>query len=231
VIDRLAQRHDPRVTEILLSGYESLRRRNRGSSAFRFSMMPVYSNSAMGNMAAPKNPWRRMPMALSETVSRTRFKNGWANASTGSVNCPVHGECGTGDHRRTIEVADARLKRDRHPGHLVRCHASHHLPHKARRHREPRSRSWPGNPSGPGPASPDRPCRCTSRQCYATVRWMLPLCRFDHHAGSWPPAGSGLCRVTGHRRTAWRPVSGFCSFCFSSPTRAASPAQKHGAAH
>ena len=25
-------------------------------------MIPVYSSSAIGSIAAPKNPWRRMPM-------------------------------------------------------------------------------------------------------------------------------------------------------------------------
>ena len=30
-------------------------------------MMPVYSSSDMGSMAAPKNPYRRISMAFAET--------------------------------------------------------------------------------------------------------------------------------------------------------------------
>ena len=126
----------------------------------------------MGSMAAPKNPWRRMPMALSETVSRTRVpeRMGERVRWFGKPSF-VHGKGSTGDHRRAIEVADARLKRDRHQGHLVRAtHATCHI--RGRWHRALGPRPSPENPSGPAPASPDRPCRCTSRQCYAAVRWM-----------------------------------------------------------
>ena len=85
-------------------------------------MMPVYSSSAMGSMAGPKKPWRRMPMDLSATVSRTRFQNGCANASTGSVNRPScmakAAQVITGG---AVEVADAGLERHRHQGHLMRA--------------------------------------------------------------------------------------------------------------
>lgn len=54
----------------------SARMRNRLSSAESVSMIPVYSSSLIGNMAAPKNPCRRISMLLAATRLRTSFQKG-----------------------------------------------------------------------------------------------------------------------------------------------------------
>jgi len=49
---------------------------NFPSNFLSFSTMPVYSSSAMGSIAAPKKPWRRMSMAFSDTRVRTCSQKG-----------------------------------------------------------------------------------------------------------------------------------------------------------
>ncbi len=61
---------------------------NRASSSASFSTIPVYSSSAIGSIAAPKKPCRRMSMAFAATRSRTVFQNGWAKQSCGSERTP-----------------------------------------------------------------------------------------------------------------------------------------------
>lgn len=48
-------------------GASTGRTENCFSNTANFSMIPVYSNSLIGNMAAPKNPWRRISIDLRAT--------------------------------------------------------------------------------------------------------------------------------------------------------------------
>ena len=102
------------------TGASFMRTMNRFSMASSFSTTPVYSSSAIGSMAAPLKPWRRISIALRLALRPhlvpERMRKRVCRLRQLGV---VHAESGAGNHRRPIKVRCPRIHGHGHQRHLV----------------------------------------------------------------------------------------------------------------